>query len=206
MNDLVSVCIPVYNGEEYLADCLNSIINQTYNKVEILIIDDNSNDGSVTIIKKFQARDSRIRLIINDRNLGAVHNWNKCIEEAKGNWIKFVFQDDLISSMGIEKMLSCCFKNNVSVCICSRDFIIEDSASPFLKEYFTDGVFKIEEHFTAPKKITPLEFASLVKDKLFINIIGEPIVLLFQKKCIERIGRYNYDLVQLVDYEFVMRL
>jgi len=206
VNNLVSVCIPVYNGEQYLEDCLNSVLSQTYKHIEVIIIDDGSNDNSINIIKKIQALDSRIRLVINDTNLGLVGNWNKCIEEANGNWIKFIFQDDVMNPLCIEKMIFACEKNNVKVCICSREFIIEDTASDFLKDFFYNKVFQLEKVYQLQKKLTPGEVTNLAKDKLFSNFIGEPIVLLFHKDIIRKFGNYNADLVQLVDYEFALRI
>lgn len=205
MGDLVSVCIPVYNGQKYLEFCINSILSQTYSNLEILFIDDRSTDDSISIIKKKQKLDNRIKLIENDVNLGLVKNWQKCIEQAKGKWIKFLFQDDVMQPACVERMLSACYLNKVQICICSREFIIEDSANSFLKLFFTNQVFKLEDKYPVSKRFTPLEIVESAKDKIFTNFIGEPIVLLFAKDCIKEVGNYNSDLVQLVDYEFALR-
>jgi glycosyltransferase involved in cell wall biosynthesis len=76
-NPLISVCIPVYNGAAYLEDCLQSVIAQTYSNIEILLVDDGSTDDSISIIEKFSQKDSRIRLVRNQKNLGLTGNWIK---------------------------------------------------------------------------------------------------------------------------------
>ncbi|MBJ6119790.1 glycosyltransferase [Pontibacter sp. BT310] len=205
MSDLVSVCIPVYNGEKYLKESLKSVISQSYKNIEILIVDDGSTDNSLHIITEFKEIDNRIRLIQNKQNLGLVKNWQKCIELAKGNWIKFLFQDDIMHSECLKKMMNACATKNVKICISGREFIIEDSASPLLQDFFIDKVYRLERSYPFPKKFELDEIANLAKDKLFHNFIGEPIVLLFNKSIIKEVGNYNPDLVQLVDYEFSLR-
>lgn len=205
MSDLVSVCIPVYNGEKHLKESLKSVISQSYKNIEVLIVDDGSTDNSIHIITEFQKIDKRIRIIKNNKNLGLVKNWQKCIKSAKGNWIKFLFQDDIMHSECVEKMMEACTINNVKICISSREFLIEDSASAFLKDFFINKVYRLELAYPFPKKFEPDEIADLAKDKLFHNFIGEPIVLLFNKNILKKVDSYNIDLVQLVDYEFSLR-
>jgi glycosyltransferase involved in cell wall biosynthesis len=205
MSPLVTICIPVYNGIKYIDNCLTSVINQTYNNIEILIIDDGSTDGSVEYVKELQKTEQRIRLIINEKNLGLVGNWNKCISEAKGEWIKFLFQDDLMQGDCVKKMITACNRFNVNMAISSRNFLVEHTADPFLKDLFTNQVFRLDSMFPSLAKIKSEEIAQIIVNKLFQNIIGEPIVLLFKKDVIKKISNYNEDLVQLVDYEFVLR-
>ena len=92
----VSIIIPVYNTYQYLEDCLNSVCNQTLKDIEILIINDKSTDNSDTIIKKFENKDNRIRVINNNTNLGLARSRNLAIKEAKGEFIFFLDSDDLI--------------------------------------------------------------------------------------------------------------
>ncbi|MBA3705767.1 MAG: glycosyltransferase family 2 protein, partial [Bacteroidetes bacterium] len=74
---LISVCIPTYNGERYLKECLDSILSQSYTNIEIVIVDDCSKDSTIAIIEKHKASDARIRVHKNENNLGLVSNWNK---------------------------------------------------------------------------------------------------------------------------------
>jgi glycosyltransferase involved in cell wall biosynthesis len=90
----VSVLIPVYNCERYLAECLDSVLAQDLKDMEILISDDDSQDGTVDIIRQYAARDARIRWWQNPANLGQARNHNVCLQAARGEFIKFVHADD----------------------------------------------------------------------------------------------------------------
>lgn len=103
----VSVLIPIYNGERHLAECLESVLVQDFTNLEILIGDDGSTDNSLQIIKQFAARDPRIRWWQNPRNVGLTANTNVCIRAARGEYLKFVHQDDLLlSAEAIRKLAS----------------------------------------------------------------------------------------------------
>src|SRR5450631_1193388 len=102
---VISVCVPTYNGSKYLGNCLDSILSQTFNDFEVLIVDDLSSDNTFDIAMAYAERDKRFKLFQNTVNLGLVGNWNQCVELAGGEWIKFVFQDDVLAPECIEKLL-----------------------------------------------------------------------------------------------------
>ena len=93
---MISVIVPVYEEEKYLGYCLDSIINQTYRDIEIILVDDASRDGSVEIIKEYMHKDSRIRCFFNEENKGAGPTRNVGIDNARGDYIAFVDCDDWI--------------------------------------------------------------------------------------------------------------
>lgn len=93
MKAKVSVIIPVYNAEEFLADCIESVLNQTLNEIEIIIVNDGSTDNSISIIRRYQAKDSRI-VVIDKENEGAGLSRNRGIKEASGEYIAFMDADD----------------------------------------------------------------------------------------------------------------
>ena len=95
MNDLISIIVPVYNSEEYLADCLESIINQSYYNLEIILVNDGSSDNSLKIMKKYQKKDSRVK-IISIPNNGVYKARLVGLQKAKGKYVSFVDSDDLI--------------------------------------------------------------------------------------------------------------
>ena len=84
----VSVLVPVYNGEKFLAECLDSVLTQDFSDMEILIADDGSTDGSVALLERYAITDRRIRWWKNERNLGLIANFNHCLREEKGEYIK----------------------------------------------------------------------------------------------------------------------
>ena len=91
---LVSICIPTYNGEAYLQEALDSIQNQDYQNLEVVISDDNSSDNTVSIIQKFKNEVDFSVTIISHTPKGIGANWNNCIKHAAGTYIKFLFQDE----------------------------------------------------------------------------------------------------------------
>ena len=96
MNDLISVIVPVYNVKNYLEKCLDSIINQTYKNLEIILINDGSTDESLDICYMYEKKDNRIK-VYNQENHGLSYTRNRGIEIARGKYIGFVDSDDVIS-------------------------------------------------------------------------------------------------------------
>lgn len=102
-NPKISVIMPVYNGEKYLSEAIESILNQTYRDLEFIIINDASTDSSPEIAESYAHRDARIRIIQNDKNLGISGATNRGIEEAQGEYIALMDQDDISLPERFEK-------------------------------------------------------------------------------------------------------
>jgi glycosyltransferase involved in cell wall biosynthesis len=105
MSPLVSILIPVYNRKNLVGETIDSAIKQTYKNIEIVIVDNCSSDGTWELLQEFAQKDSRIRIFQNPENIGPVRNWKRCIDEAKGEYAKLLFSDDLISENFIEETL-----------------------------------------------------------------------------------------------------
>ena len=101
---LVSVIVPIYNAEIYLERCINSIINQTYQNLEIILVDDGSTDNSSETGDKFQQRDSRIR-VIHKENGGVVSARRAGIQSARGIYVAYLDSDDWIESDMYEELV-----------------------------------------------------------------------------------------------------
>lgn len=110
MNNLVSIVMPAYNTGTYIVESIRSVIAQTYQNWELLIVDDCSSDNTIEIIQSFN--DERIRLFVNDVNSGAAVSRNRALREAKGKWIAFLDSDDLWDPKKLEKQLRFMQKNN----------------------------------------------------------------------------------------------
>ena len=93
MNDLVSIIMPSYNTANFISDTIRSVIEQTYEIWELIIVDDCSTDNSELVITSFS--DSRIRYLKNEKNSGAAVSRNRALRVAKGKWIAFLDSDDL---------------------------------------------------------------------------------------------------------------
>lgn len=102
----ISVIIPVYNAEKYLRKCLNSILNQTYTKLEIILVNDGSKDSSLSICYEYKKKDDRIKIINND-NHGVSYSRNCGISISTGEYIMFIDADDYIENNFIEKLITC---------------------------------------------------------------------------------------------------
>ena len=118
---LVSIVIPVYNVEKYLEECLNSIINQTYKRIEVIIVNDGSTDSSLEICKHFQL-DDRI-IIIDKKNEGLSIARQVAVDNAKGEYLCIIDSDDYIDRDFIEKLAYSICKDNSDISMCaSRQF------------------------------------------------------------------------------------
>jgi len=102
---LVSVIMPAYNTEKYIEYAISSVLSQSYPNFELIVIDDGSKDNTVAIIKKFIDMDARIKLVINQTNLGVSATRNKGISIAKGEWIAFLDSDDIWKESKLEKQI-----------------------------------------------------------------------------------------------------
>jgi len=91
---LVTICVPVFNGERTIAGTINSILNQTYKNIEIIVVDNCSEDSTVKIVKEFS--DIRIHLILSDNHLPCAEaNWNRCFQYGQGEFLAIFHADDV---------------------------------------------------------------------------------------------------------------
>ncbi len=111
-NELISVIVPVYNVEKYLRDCLDSIVNQSYKNIEIILVDDGSKDKSGEICDEYAKNDDRIR-VFHKENGGAASARNLGIDNAKGDYLGFVDSDDYIAPDMYEKLLETLKKHDL---------------------------------------------------------------------------------------------
>lgn len=123
--DLISIVVPVYNCEEFLDRCIDSIVNQSYKNIEIILVNDGSKDNSLKICNNWANKDERIK-VINQRNKGAAAARNTGINESTGKFVGFVDSDDFIEN----NMYECLYKNiklySCDISICGR--IIEEGS------------------------------------------------------------------------------
>jgi glycosyltransferase involved in cell wall biosynthesis len=118
----ITIIIPVYNSEEYLHRCLDSVLAQTFADFECILVDDFSEDNSFKICENYAKKDSRIIVLKNDENMGASLTRKKGLDHAKGEYIQFVDSDDYIESDMLEKMYDKALAENLDIVFC--DFII----------------------------------------------------------------------------------
>lgn len=143
MNKKVTIITPIYNNEQYLGECINSIINQTYENLQIILVDDGSTDGSGDICDAYASKDSRI-VVYHQQNRGVVTARNVGIENAAGEFIAFVDSDDTIEPHFVEFLL-----NYIGDCDCISAGIAQELKSgSILKRHdnYAEGIYKNEKY------------------------------------------------------------
>ena len=105
MNNLISIAMCTYNGERFLNEQISSILEQTYRNFELVIVNDNSKDNSINIIKEYQSKDNRIKLFQNNKNIGFLKNFEKAISLCRGDFIALSDQDDVWKKNKLEIFL-----------------------------------------------------------------------------------------------------
>jgi glycosyltransferase involved in cell wall biosynthesis len=202
---MVSICIPTYNGRRHLAECLDSILAQTFDGFEVVICDDQSSDGTLDLAKQLAGDDQRFRFISNPRRFGLVGNWNNCVQQASGDWIKFVFQDDIIAPACVEKLLAACQRENKLFGFCERDFIFEAGTTEKLRDWFAGHKQRLRTDYQADPLINAQQAARLAVNDPGHNLVGEPTVTLINKKLFQELGGFDEALIQICDLDFWCR-
>ena len=126
MNELVSIITPCYNSEKFLDECISSVLNQTYQNWEMLIVDDNSSDNSSILINSYSKKDERIKPLYLNDNIGAAMARNKAISKAKGKYLAFLDSDDVWLPKKLEVQTNFMKKNNCSFVFSSYSVISDD--------------------------------------------------------------------------------
>jgi glycosyltransferase involved in cell wall biosynthesis len=189
----VSVLIPTYNYARYLPEAIESVLEQDFQDFELLIGDDCSTDNSAEVIARYAAKDERIRFKIHSANLGMVQNWNWCLSQARGEFIKFIFGDDkLFSPTAIGKMVAL-MESNPAISLVSTASSVIDARSAAIetRNNFQPGI-------RDGKKVVVqcLERPA--------NLVGEPTLVMFRKQQSARGFDARYR--QLADLEMWFHL
>ncbi|MDR3301167.1 MAG: glycosyltransferase [Spirochaetaceae bacterium] len=126
---LVSVLIPLYNCEDYLAECLDSISSQTYKNLEIILINDGSTDSSGEIARRYAQKDKRIKFF-SQENKGIAETRNRTLDSATGDYIMFLDSDDYVSHDIVEKLYAGISENDCDVSVSDYENVFESGYNP----------------------------------------------------------------------------
>jgi len=184
----VSILIPLYNCELYIEEAVESVLNQTFQDFELIIVDNCSTDNSFGIIQKYTV-DSRVRIYRNETNIGMARNWNQCLLYSAGEYIKFLCSDDILYPEALAEFVQVLDSNTgVSVVTSYRNIKTTE-----LKE------FKLP--------IVGLQQGNIVTEEslLTYNWIGEPTSLMFRRRDLN-VGYFKTDLKWLIDWDMWLRL
>lgn len=122
MHDLISVIIPVYKVEKYLCRCVDSVLEQTYTNMEIILVDDGSPDNCPVMCDEYARQDSRVK-VIHQENAGLSGARNAGIDMAQGQWLAFVDSDDYLAADFLERLYQACVDTGSSLSVCRWEYV-----------------------------------------------------------------------------------
>lgn len=165
MSDMVSVIVPVYNVEKYIEECLRSIQAQTYDNLEIIVIDDGSTDSSPLICDKYKNSDNRFK-VFHCTNSGVSTARNIGITKSTGEWIMFLDADDYLDETAIEKLISIANEEDADVASCSFFYKFVNKCIPFqgsdTQQYYNSKNLFVHDMLIYPDKARAYDPTCLV--------------------------------------------
>ncbi len=188
----VSVCIPAYNNENYIMDTVKSVLSQTFTDFELVVIDDCSKDGTAALIES--VADPRVRLVRNEKNLGMVGNWNRCIGEAKAAFVKVLCADDLLYPDSLRLEVQALLDHP------DVNLVSSDTALINLKGEKV-GAFK---RWPRHGRMNGRKLAKI--SVLFNNFFGAPCNNMFRRKAGVAVGGFDCNFPYILDFDFWIRL
>ena len=174
-NNLVSVVVPVYNTEDFIDRCLDSIVNQTYKNIEILVIDDGSRDSSSKKCKEWEEKDNRIRFF-HKENGGLSDARNFAIDRMNGEYVTFIDSDDFVTNDFVETMLNLIQKNDSDISVCINTLYYEDGTLKHAypnhngKKIITKSNFEMLEEMLYQKSFDTEACIKMFKSELFDDV------------------------------------
>lgn len=195
MGELVSIVMPNYNYAQYIRKALDSAVNQSYDNIEIIVVDDCSTDNSVQIIEEYAKKYDQIHFYKNEKNLGVVASHNRCVELSHGEYIVVLSSDDYLHPEFVEKCLNMLKRYPTAAMVSSDLWYVDENntvTSPesfYPKSFFCKGIYQC-------------------KIWMFTNTFV-PSQVLFRRKCIEdpKIGgMFSYLADTFIDTELWFRM
>lgn len=187
--DLVSVCIPTYNGAEHIRQTIESVLSQSYNNIEIIVNDDGSTDNTLQIVQSID--DSRIFVYKNENNRGLPGNWNEAVKRAKGEYIKLLCQDDLLFPDSLRLQVEA-MKNTDISCVIGNSTVINGDGKTVMKR----------NRFKKNEVVSGIKFAK--RSLIGRNIYSEPPNLLYRTEAFYKYGGYDESLKYTPDWDFAL--
>jgi glycosyltransferase involved in cell wall biosynthesis len=206
----ISICVPTWNGAGYLAETLRSALAQTEPDFELLVVDDASTDETLKVVAAFG--DSRIRVHRNERRLGLPGNWNRCLQHAQGEFVKFLFQDDLLAPTAVERLLAALRAVPGASLAFGRRTIRHEAAGEGAPLLLGDAYPEMQRLFYSSLHGGCVHGEQMVRSALregrdlTVNVLGEPSFVLVRTEAARRAGGFHPGFCQLVDWDLWLRL
>lgn len=183
MSDLISIVLPVYNGERFLRASIDSVIAQTYQDWELLVVDDCSTDSTATIVSEYVQRDSRIKYFKNEVNLRLPRNLNRGFSLAKGDYLTWTSDDNVFRPTALEKMYNA---------------LKADPESQFA--YASCDITDEEDNVIEYMMLYP----GIEKRAVGQNPVGA--CFLYTREVYETVGEYDPDTLYVEDFDYWQRI
>jgi glycosyltransferase involved in cell wall biosynthesis len=208
---LVSICIPAFNREQYIDAAVESALSQTYRPLEIVVVDDASTDATVARVRSYN--DPRIRLFVNDRNLGQSANRNRAIALARGELIKFLDSDDMLDPECVARIVPQFVEDPTVGLVFARQRVTfevpVDRIPPHLKGTWLGLTREAHRGFSELRKLNDgrmLLAEMLSGDGPIVNWIGQPSAVMVRRAHLEVSGGFAYNVRMRVELDLWMRL
>jgi glycosyltransferase involved in cell wall biosynthesis len=193
---LVSIVVPVRNGEPFIREALRSALDQTMRDLEVVVVDNASTDGTLRVVSEIA--DDRVRVITGATDIGAGANWNRAVRAARGEYVKLLCADDVLEPSCLERQVAAfraASDGRVSL-VCARRQVIDDKGRRIIERGFVPRV---------RGRIAPAAAARRVA-RSGTNPIGEPAAVLFRKDDALRAGVFREDGGYVIDLDLWLRL
>ena len=191
---LVSICIPAYNSSATIEGTMRSILNQTYQNLELIVADDHSKDDTVLLVKRLQEEDSRIRLYENEQNLGMSGNWNHCLKLCQGEYIKLVCADDCLEPEAVEREAGAMLEHPTVNLVESDTRLVDinGKTTGSFKRYYRSGV---------------VDGRKAAKTSLMLNnFFGAPVNNLIRRSVLKKTGLFDTSFTYILDFDMWVRI
>jgi glycosyltransferase involved in cell wall biosynthesis len=190
----VSICIPAYNAEPFIGAALDSVLAQTHQDFEIVVVDNRSTDGTWDVLQSYADKDARIRLLRNASNLGAVPNWNRATDACRHDFVKLLCADDSIMPTCLERQLAA-FDDGVAM-VCSQRTIVDESGKVLFKARGLSGMSGRVDGRRAIRRMA----------KSGTNPFGEPAAVMLRREAVRAAGPFRDDFGYMIDVDMWARV
>jgi len=191
----VSICIPVYNGAASIGQALDSAIAQTFGDIEIVVVDNASTDDTLEVVASRD--DPRVRVLVNESNIGAGCNWNRALAEARGEFVKILCADDYLRPECVERQLAALrdpANSSAALVSNAREIVDESGHRLFVRSY------------GGKTRLVPGRVAMRSVVRKGSNLIGEPSAVMFRASAAAKAGEFQAESTYCGDLDMWVRM
>lgn len=194
---LVSVCIPSYQAEGFIGATISSVLRQSLEDFELIVLDDASTDHTVERAVAAADGDPRVRVGRNDTNLGPAANWNAVVAEARGRYVKLLCSDDVLDPACLERQVEALERHPGAAMACARRNVVDGHGRVLFADRGLQGLRPGLNRGTD---------AVRAMVRCATTPFGEPSVVLFRRSAMQEVGPFRSDYGTLIDCDYYARL